>query len=51
MDDFIARQNIRRFEAQLKGECDPVRRSTIERLLDLERQKLGNSVGGNTPPL
>ena len=51
MHDFIARQNIKRFETQLKGECDPAQRATIERLLDLERQKLGNSAGRNAPPL
>ncbi len=44
MDDFLARQNIRRFEAQLKGERDPQTRATLEILLEAERKRLGDAL-------
>lgn len=44
MDDFLARQNIRRFEAQLKGECDPETRATLQTLLEAERKRLSQAI-------
>lgn len=44
MDDFLARQNIRRFEAQLKGDCDPETRATLESLLEAERKRLSEAI-------
>ena len=40
MQEFIARENIRRFEAQLDACTDPEQRETLSRLLDLEREHL-----------
>ena len=40
MDEFIARENIRRFEAQLKTAVDDGQRSALENLLKEERQRL-----------
>lgn len=40
MSEFVARQNIRRFEAQLQGDCDSTTRATIEGLLEAERRRL-----------
>ena len=34
MQDFIARENIKRFEAQLAECTDPAQRETLTRLLD-----------------
>lgn len=44
MDDFIARENIRRFEEQLRRECDSRRRTTIEGLLDVDRKRLQDTM-------
>lgn len=40
MEEFLARENIRRFEAQLKAGCEPEQRAILEKLLGEERQKL-----------
>lgn len=40
MDDFVVRENIKRFEAQLQYVADRGQRAVIERLLKAERQRL-----------
>lgn len=40
MEEFIARENIRRFEAQFDSTTDPNQRAEIKALLDAERQRL-----------
>lgn len=40
MDEFIARENIRRFEAQLKTAVDDSQRTALEDLLRDERKHL-----------
>lgn len=40
MDDFIARENIRRFEAQLQSSADEMQKREIRRLLNAERRHL-----------
>ena len=40
MQEFIARENIRRFKAQLADCADPAQRETLTRLLDAERRRL-----------
>lgn len=40
MQEFIARENIRRFEAQLDACEDPEQRKTLSRLLAAERERL-----------
>jgi rubrerythrin len=40
MQEFIARENIRRFEGQLAACTDPQQRETLARLLEAERQHL-----------
>lgn len=40
MEEFVARENIRRFEARLAACADPVQRETLTRLLEAERQRL-----------
>ena len=49
MDDFITRQNIRRYETQLKGECESEQRAVIEALLDGERRRLQETRSGKRP--
>ena len=44
MREFIARENIRRFETQLAGCTDPNRRETLSRLLKNERQSLASAI-------
>ena len=46
MQEFIARQNIRRFEEQLAGCTEPEQRKTLERLLEAERQSLAKTLSG-----
>jgi len=38
--EFIARENIRRFETRLAACTDPEQRETLERLLGAERRRL-----------
>lgn len=38
--DFLARQNIYRFNKLLETEGDPIRRATIKQLLRQEKSKL-----------
>lgn len=45
MQEFIARENIRRFEAQLAACSDPKQRETLLRLLETERQHLAEALG------
>jgi len=40
VEEFIARENIRRFKAQLAACDEPGQRKTLERLLDAERKRL-----------
>ena len=40
MQEFIARENIRRFEAQLADCTDPQQRETLSLLLETERRRL-----------
>jgi hypothetical protein len=40
VQEFIARENIKRFEAQLAKCADDLQRVTLERLLATERQRL-----------
>jgi hypothetical protein len=40
VEKFIARENIKRFEAQLAACEDPEQRETLSRLLEQERQRL-----------
>ena len=49
MQEFIARENIRRFEAQLAACTDPEKRKTLSRLLDAERQRLAEALAGKQP--
>lgn len=44
MQEFIARENIRRFEAQLAACTDPEQRKTLSRLLETERQHLAEAL-------
>jgi len=38
--DFIARENIKRFKAQLRECGDPHQKATLQRLLEDEEQRL-----------
>ena len=50
MQEFIARENIRRFEAQL-AECrDPEQQQTLTRLLEAERQQLAQTLAAKRGP-
>ena len=40
MQEFIARENIRRFETQLAACVDPTQREILTRLLEAERLRL-----------
>ncbi len=40
MKEFVARENIKRFEAQLVACTDQQQRETLARLLEVERQQL-----------
>lgn len=44
MQEFIARENIRRFEAQLAACTDPEQRKVLSRLLETERNRLKEAV-------
>lgn len=43
MEEFVARENIRRFEAQLDACTDDDRRATLLELLEAERQRLAEA--------
>lgn len=47
MDEFLARENIRRFQAQLNACSDSEQRSTLVQLLESERQRLAQLQGGS----
>lgn len=40
MEEFISRESIRRFEAQLESSTDEAQKSTIRALLEAERNHL-----------
>ena len=40
MKEFVARENIKRFEARLAACTDPAQREILSRLLDEEQQRL-----------
>ena len=44
MQVFIARENIRRFEDKLSTCSDPEQRETLSRLLEVERQRLAETL-------
>jgi hypothetical protein len=44
VQEFIARENIRRFEAQLAACTDFKQRETLSRLLEAERQRLADAL-------
>ena len=44
VQEFIARENIKRFEAQLAACVDPEQRKTLSRLLDNEKQRLAQAL-------
>jgi hypothetical protein len=44
MQEFIARENIRRFEAKLSACSDPEQRETLSRLLEIERRRLAEAL-------
>jgi hypothetical protein len=44
MQVFIARENIRRFEAKLSACSDPEQRETLSRLLEAERRRLAEAL-------
>ena len=43
MEEFVARENIRRFQMQLDDCNDPERRKTLTQLLDAERRRLAEA--------
>lgn len=46
MTQFIARENIRRFKAQLQAEPEGARKATINRLLEGEEHRLRDLLAG-----
>ena len=40
MKEFVARENIKRFEGRLAACTDPAQREILSRLLDAEQQRL-----------
>lgn len=46
MQEFIARENIRRFEAQLAACSDTEQKKVLSRLLEAERQHLAEALEG-----
>ena len=44
MQEFIARENIKRFEAQLAACTDPEQRKTLSRLLEAEHEQLAQAL-------
>lgn len=49
MQEFIARENIRRFEQQLETCSDPEQRKTLCRLLETERERLAEALVNKQP--
>ena len=47
MQEFIARQNIKRFEAQLAACTEDEQRQTLLRLLEAERRHLADALAEN----
>lgn len=50
MEEFIARENIRRFQAQLEACDDLEQRRTLQELLDAELQRLADLQGRKLRP-
>lgn len=50
MEEFIARENIRRFQAQLEACDDLKQRRTLQELLDAELQRLADLQGRKLRP-
>lgn len=50
MREFIARENVRRFEKQLAGCSDPKQREVLLQLLQAERAYLVDAEMNNQPP-
>ena len=48
MHEFIARENIRRFEEQLAACSDPAQRKMLQQLLETERQRLRQALAKKT---
>jgi len=44
VEEFVARENIKRFEAQLANCTDPEQRDTLSRLLEEARHRLSDAV-------
>lgn len=44
MDEFVARENIKRFREQLAGETDDVQRHELNALLDQEERRLAEAL-------
>ena len=40
MEEFIARENIKRFKAQLRASTDDRQKATLQQLLEAEEQRL-----------
>jgi hypothetical protein len=49
MKEYVARENIRRFQAQLAACNDPAQRKTLSDLLKVERKRLAEARLGDRP--
>ena len=50
MEEFIARENIKRFEAQFESSTDESQRAEINALLEAERRRLREIRQAKVPP-
>ena len=51
MHEFIARENVRRFEKQLADCTDPQQRQVLLQLLEAERQRLADAEINDQPQI
>lgn len=51
MREFIARENVRRFEKQLADCTDPQQRQVLLQLLEAERQRLADAEINDQPQI
>jgi hypothetical protein len=51
MQEFIARENVRRFEKQLADCTDPQQRQVLLQLLEAERQRLADAEINDQPQI
>ena len=51
MQEFIARENVRRFEKQLADCTDPQQRQVLLQLLEAERQRLADAEINDHPQI